>query len=249
VPAVLKIAAACGAVQTLQLDACYGIPSTEPAMRSNARDATAAVLSQLPPSVQSLHYIGDLMNGSEGPDETRHLDAGFRRKDMLCTAFHKISTRLKFLPIDGEVVFPELFSPLDEGPQGLLQAHWPYLETLHVERIDESSVPSALARYADDSASDEVLLDRYMDDLYTQAGIAAQKMPRSKDLVVKFMYSHELSFGYDKGKWDLIILERSCDTYVPSARVLEAWKVPGGQLKLCPELHSLVATYTSWPLL
>jgi hypothetical protein len=247
VPAILKIAAACGALQTLQLAGEYGIPSTEPAMREHARDATAAALSHLPPSVQSLHYTGDLMNEFDGPDETRSPDMALRKQDLLCTAFHKISTQLRSLHIDGEVVFPELFCPLDEGPQGLLQTHWPYLQTLHLQNIDESFAFSALARYADGSASDEILLDRYMDDLYTTAGYAAQKMPRLKDLVVRFMYSHELSFGYDKGECDLMILKRSCDTYVPSARVLEAWKVPGEQLEFCPKLHSLVARYTSWP--
>jgi hypothetical protein len=124
VPAVLKIAFACGALQTLELDACYGIPSTEPAMRNKARHATAAALSHLPPSVQSLRYTGDLMNESQGPDETRYPDMAFRKQDMLCAAFHKISMQLKSLHIDGEVIFPELFCPLDEGPQGLLQTHW-----------------------------------------------------------------------------------------------------------------------------
>jgi hypothetical protein len=166
VPAVLKIAAACGALQNLQLDACYETPSTEPAMRRNARDTTATSLSQLPPSVQSLHYTGDLMKEAEGPDETKLPDLRFCKQDMLCTALHRISTQLTSLHIDGEVVFPEIFCPSD-GPQGLLQTHWPYLETLHVENIDESSAFSALARYADGSASDEVLLDRYMDDPVT----------------------------------------------------------------------------------
>jgi hypothetical protein len=247
VPAVLKVAAACGALKTLELNAAYEFPSTEPLLRRNARDTTAAALSHIPPSVQSVHYTGDLMREAEGPDETRSPDMAFRKQDMLCTALHKISRQLKSLHIDGEVVFPELFCPFDEGPQGLLQTHWPYLETLHVENIDESSAFSALARYADGSALDETLLDRYVDDLYATAGYAAQKMPRLKDLVVRFMYGHELSFGYEQGDWSLEILKRSCDTYVPSARVLEAWKVPGRQLEICPGSHSLVATYTSWP--
>jgi hypothetical protein len=247
VPAVLKIAAACGALQNLELDACYGTPYTEPAMRRDARDTTAASLSQLPPSVQSLHYTGDLMKEAEGPDGTRHPDVRFRKQYMLSVALHNISRQLRTLHIDGEVVFPELFCPFDEGPQGLLQTHWPYLETLHVENIDESSAFSALARYADGSALDETLLDRYVDDLYATAGYAAQKMPRLKDLVVRFMYGHELSVGYEQGDWSLEILKRSCDTYVPSARVLEAWKVPGRQLEVCPGSHSLVTIYSSWP--
>jgi hypothetical protein len=45
VPAVLKIAAACGALQTLELNAEYGIPCTEPVMRRNVRDASAVALS------------------------------------------------------------------------------------------------------------------------------------------------------------------------------------------------------------
>jgi hypothetical protein len=100
---------------------------------------------------------------------------------------------------------------------------------------------------ADGSASDEVLLERYMDDLYTKAGCAAQKMPRLNDLLVKFKHGHELSFGYSKGEWSLDIMKRRCDTYVPSSRILEAWKVPGGQLEYCPGLLTLEAIYTSWP--
>jgi hypothetical protein len=55
------------------------------------------------------------------------------------------------------------------------------------------------------------------------------------------MHSHELSLGYYKGRWSLNILKRECDTYV------EAWKVPGGQLEHCPDLHTLKAIHPSWP--
>ncbi|KAI4853297.1 hypothetical protein E4T44_00923 [Aureobasidium sp. EXF-8845] len=244
VPVVLKIAASCGALQTLKLDAQYGTPSSEPTMQRNNRDATAAALSHLPPRLQSVSYIGDCLDEFEGPDHTRLV--AFSKQDMLCTALHEISKWLRSLHIDNEVVFPELFCPPD-GSQGLLQSHWPYLEILRLEHIDESSTPSALDGYADGTASDETLLERYMEDLYTNAGHAAQRMPRLNDLLVRFKHGHELSFGYYKGEWSLDLMKRRCDTYMPSSRLLEAWKVPGGQLEYYPGSCTLGAIYTSWP--
>jgi hypothetical protein len=220
VPAVLKIAAACGALQTLKLDAGYGTPSTEPMMRRSVRDAAAIALAHFPSSLQSVRYIGDSYNESGGESYTRLPSMAFRKQDMLSLALHKISTKLMTLCIDHEAVFPEFFCP--NGLQSLLQTHWPYLETLQLTNIDESSAFSGLARYADGTASDETLLDRYMDDLYTKAGYAAQRMPQLRDLVVRFMHSSELCFGYYRGKWSLGIMKRGCDTYVPSSRVVEA---------------------------
>jgi hypothetical protein len=175
---VLKIAAACGALQTLELNAEYGIPSTEPVMRRNVRDAAEIPLSHLPPSLQSAQYIGDSYNESGGPGYPRLLCVAFRKQDMFSLALHKISTRLTTLCIDYEAVFPGFFCP--NGLQGLLHIYWPNLETLRLENIDDSSAFSGLARYADGTASDETLLERYMDDFYTRAGYAAQRMPRLK---------------------------------------------------------------------
>jgi hypothetical protein len=61
------------------------------------------------------------------------------------------------------------------------------------------------------------------------------------------MHSSELCFGYYRGKWSLGIMKRECDTYVPSSRVVEAWKVLEGQLEYRPRSYTLGATYTSWP--
>jgi hypothetical protein len=155
----------------------------------------------------------------------------------------QISMQLKHLHIDDEAVFPELFCP--DG--GLLQTHWPYLETLHLDRIDDCSDFSAIARYADGSASDGTLLERYIDDIYTKAGYAAQRMPRLHDLLIKFIDGQGISFGYANGNWGLAILMCGGDSYVPSSRVLEAWGVPGGQLEFCPLSSSLEAIYASWP--
>jgi hypothetical protein len=89
VPAVLRIAAACGTLQTLTLNARYEIPSTEPAMRRNTRDTIAAALFHLPSSVQSIQYIGDSPHNFEGEDYTRLPSMSFRKQDMLCTALHR----------------------------------------------------------------------------------------------------------------------------------------------------------------
>jgi hypothetical protein len=189
-------------------------------MRRSVRDAAAIALAHFPSSLQSVRYIGDSYNESGGESYTRLPSMAFRKQDMLSLALHKISTKLMTLCIDHEAVFPEFFCP--NGLQSLLQTHWPYLETLQLTNIDESSAFSGLARYADGTASDETLLDRYMDDLYTKAGYAAQRMPQLRDLVVRFMHSSELCFGYYRGKWSLGIMKRGCDTYVPSSRVVEA---------------------------
>ncbi|KAI4735678.1 hypothetical protein E4T50_13810 [Aureobasidium sp. EXF-12298] len=213
VPAVLKIAAACGALQTLSLNARYGFPFTEPVMRRNARDAIAAALSHLPSSVHSIEYIGD-------------------------------APRAPSLHIDEEAVFTELFCP--EETQGYLQTYWPLLEKLYVMNIDDYSSYSAMIRYADGNASNDTLLERYIDDLYTTAGYAARKMPRMNDLLVQFC-GYGLSFGHYKGKWSLEIQTCRGDTYVPSSRFLEAWKVPGGQLEFGPRSHTQMAIYDCWP--
>jgi hypothetical protein len=167
----------------------------------------------------------------------------FRKQDMLCMALHKISMQLGHWHIDDEAVFPELFCP--DGP--LLQTCWPYLETLHWDNIDDCSNYSALGRYTDGSSPDKALLERYIDDMYTKAGYAAQRMPRLQDLLLKFIDGQGIPFGYENENWGLAILTCGGDSYVPSSRVLEAWRVPGGQLEFCPSSSSLEAIYTSWP--
>ena len=244
-PAILKIAAACGTLRTLRLDGAYQIPITEPAMRRQVRDATAAALYQLPPTVKSIEYIGDSPHTYDNPDD-RLPDAAFRRQDPLSIALHNICGQLKSLHINQETVFPELFCP--KGPEELMDIQWPYLETLHLERIDDNSPFSAITRYADGHTDDDVLVERYMDDMYTSIGYAARRMPRIRDLVVQWNDSREVSLGYHRGRWSVSFLVLRNATLVLSARVLNAWGIPEEDgLQADAASCTRYYNYTSWP--
>lgn len=68
-----------------------------------------------------------------------------------------------------------------------------HLETLKLERIDHLSPSSGVSRYANGSSAEEVLVERYVDDLYASLGYAAQGMPRLKNLNLEFgSIAHEL---------------------------------------------------------
>lgn len=160
---------------------CYSICGL--LLRLDNRNATAIGLSELPPGIQDIEFIGDAPLGYDNSD-VRLPDVNFRNQDPLCTALHRISRRFKSLRVEAETVFPELFYP--DELSALTDVHWPHLEILHLERIDEMSPASAITRYADGSTDDEELLQRYMDDLYTSFGHAARKMPHLKDAVLRF---------------------------------------------------------------
>ncbi|KAI4724866.1 hypothetical protein E4T49_07404 [Aureobasidium sp. EXF-10728] len=247
-PAALKIAMACTSLQNIRLDGRCGIPCIDSNVltRTQVRDATAAGLSQLPPSVQSIELLGDVPSEYDCSD-VRPASATFRIQDPLCIALHKISRQLKSLCIDNEVVFCELFRT--DETDNILDGHWPYLEILRLENIDDGSPVSAIARYADGSTDDDALFERYIDDLYTSFGYAAQKIPRLRDASLQFCNGQGLDFyRHDCGQWKLTFTVRNIDTYKPSSRVLKAWKVPGLALQPCasaPYYHE--AVYTSWP--
>lgn len=243
--AVLKIASACVTLQKIKIEGECGIPCADSVLWWDVRNVTAVGLSELPPSIQDVEWIGDAPLEYDNPD-VRLADVNYRNQDPLCTALHKISRRLKSLRIEAEAVFSELFC-LDE-PRGLTNVHWPHLETLHLERIDEMSPASAITRYADGSTDDQELLQRYMDDLYASFGHAAQKMPHLKDAVLQFGDGQGLEFYFGDGQWILFFVIRQCDTYEPSSRVLQAWKVPQESLKPCTGApYYREARYSAWP--
>jgi hypothetical protein len=138
-------------------------------------------------------------------------------------------------------VFPELL-----WPEGIIAAHWPHLETLRLDRIDDVSPSGGISRYADGSDSDEILTERYIDDLYTSLGHAAQRMPNLKRANIGLaVLGHELKVLFRDNQW---ILRVPVDKhYKPSRRFLLAWKVPGENLQPCKGRGWQQATYTSWP--
>ena len=155
VPAVLKMASACGALQKFKLDFAGHNHGNEPIRTREYRNAIADGLSSLPASVRSLEFCGNPPGSYEIPD-SRFPDEGFRRQDRLCKSLCKTSTQLQHLQIECLEVFPELFCPTT--PDRSIEAHWPYLETIVLQSIEDQCPLSAITRYADGHATDEALL-------------------------------------------------------------------------------------------
>jgi hypothetical protein len=123
-----------------------------------------------------------------------------------------------------------------------VEAYWPYLETLHLKnQVCEYGPFDGVHPCACNP-----LIERYLNDLYTSLGRAAQKMPRLKSVVLTFRsLDHELELSIKNEHWNLTLCVM--DNYQPSAEFLKAWKVPGGSLQPCINKYWQQATYPSWP--
>jgi hypothetical protein len=161
--------------------------------------------------------------------------------------------QLKTLHIKSEAIFPELFSL--QATEGLADINWPRLEVLHLAEIDcDSRLFGVLERYADGYSTDEALSDRYIEDVYTSLGYAAEKMPKLKHVFVEIGES-TLSLDFHDGRWILSIMVHEHTTYKPSLNVFEAWKVNSEKLQFrtginahgCDNARFWEATFTSWP--
>lgn len=262
VPTVIEIAAACGSLQTLNLNGEYGTSYASHILRMQIRDKIAIALSQLPSSIKYLQFIGDwpyCCFGGDGPQE----DAAFHEVDTLSTAFRELSTRLTSLHTSDEAIFSELFCV--DGTPGLLgDLRWPYLESLHLDCAWEFLPWGSMQRYA--GYDYESLDTQYFEDLVEGLGFAAQRMPRLKDVVVDshFFREHQsqgltLCFREEDGRWKLSLSVYESTVYEPSLRVLEAWKVTSNDLQVRTGIVSegidgqgierkyWEATYPSWP--
>jgi hypothetical protein len=237
-PAVLKIASACGTLRNINLDNHYNNPSTEPEMGLRYQIATAHGLDQLPSSIRNLKFRWISPSEFEIPD-TRSCST-MPKRDAMCVALHKVSMQLEHLCIEDTTVFPELFG------EGSIAAYWPHLETLRLDRIDILSPLGGISRYADGSTSDEILTEHYIDDLYTSLGYAAQSMPNLKRARLRLtLIGQDLEVLFRDNQW--IMRVRVYKHYKPSPQFLEAWKVPGGELQPCSGRGWQQAIYTSWP--
>jgi hypothetical protein len=257
-PAVLRIASACGALQRIKLDGTlqraddnYGVPYTTPGMWTRERDAIAAALVQLPSTIRHIEFLGDLIYADYL--STRVTNPSFHRQDPLSIALRDISMQLKTLHIESEAIFPELFSL--KVSEGLADIDWPRLEVLHLAEIHcDSRLFGVLERYADGYSTDEALGDRYIEDMYTSLGYVAQKMPKLKHVFVKIEES-TLSLDLRDGRWILSIMVHEYTTYKPSLSVFEAWKVDSENLQFRTGINAdgydnarfWETTFTSWP--
>jgi hypothetical protein len=74
-------------------------------------------------------------------------------------------------------------------------------------------------RYADGSSSEETLTERYIDDLYTSLGHAAQRMPKLKLISLELtIIGQELELLFRNNQWTLYFCVDK--HYKPSPRFL-----------------------------
>ncbi|KAI5253414.1 hypothetical protein E4T42_02948 [Aureobasidium subglaciale] len=241
-PAVLTIASVCGAIVKILLHCEDRIPLEERIMRREHRDATIEGLLRLPSSIRDLELCWYSQNEFD-IDKPRTM-IGPVRTDALCVALHKVSLQLQYMSIGELEVFPELFCP--DGPKSSAQGNWPYLEQLQIWGIFDNSPQGAISRYADGVSPDKILVRRYLDDLFTSVGHAAQRMPRIQHLEIEFPSIHDqLRVKYLNGRWKLSIW--AADQWEPSPRLLEAWKIPPCGLLPDKGLGWWKFVYSSWP--
>jgi hypothetical protein len=127
-------------------------------MRDIRRTAAAEGFSQLPRTIEDMTLCWSSHSGYEIADLRQP-----KGSDL-----HKFSMQLQHLRIESLAVYPELFCP--DGPRLPFEAHWPYLETLHLEnQVCGYGLFDGVDPYASD-----LLRERYLNDLYTSLGGAAQ---------------------------------------------------------------------------
>jgi hypothetical protein len=229
-PARLSIASACSVLEDIRLDRGVDTPDTEPNMYDIRRTAAAEGFSQLPRTIKDM----TLCWSSPWWYEV----AAFRQSKG--STLHKFSMQLRHLRLESLEVYPELFCP--DGLRSPIEAHWPYLETLHLK----NQYPEHGPFDGVDHWAKAPLIELYLNGLYMSLGRAAQRMPRLKSVVLNFAYmDHKLELSIKNGSWNLAFCVTA--NYQPSSEVLKAWKVPGGSLQPCLEKNWQEATYSSWP--
>lgn len=188
-PACLKIASACGALESIRLDGGDDIPLTEPDMRSTRRVTTARGFSQLPKTIRDMSLCWSSPSSFEIPDVREPNESA--EQDVLCTALHKFSMQLRHLHIESLEIFPEFFCP--NGSRALSEVNWPHLETIRLDQVSAITPFGGVARYADGVTPETALIEQYNNDLYASLGRAAQKMPCLKSVILTLASTvHEL---------------------------------------------------------
>ncbi|KAI4854285.1 hypothetical protein E4T44_00280 [Aureobasidium sp. EXF-8845] len=215
-PARLSIASACSGLKKIRLDRGDEVPSTEPSMCATRRTAAAEGYSQLPRTIKDMTLCGYL------------------EPELEMDTLQTISTQLQHLRLESLAIYQELICP-----DGI---YWPYLETLHLKNQSCDAGPFGGV----ENAAKSLLIERWLNDLYTSLGHAAQKMPCLKSVILTFAYlDHELELSIKNKRWYLTVCVM--DNYQPSPEVLEAWKVPGGSLQPCINQYWQEAIYPYWP--
>ncbi|KAG9666162.1 hypothetical protein KCU99_g9474, partial [Aureobasidium melanogenum] len=233
-PARLSIASACSALKVIRLKHGDDVPSTEPNMRATRRTATAKGFSELPRTIKDMTLCSSSPLQSEIADFRQPNESA--EQDSLCTVLQKFTMQLQHLRMNSLQDSLELFCPY--GLALPLEAHWPYLETLHLKVCGRSF--GYRIRYAKGQS-----IEQCLDDLYTSLGHAAQKMPRLKSLVLTFDSHNEFELSVKNERWNLMLCVM--DNYQPSPGFLKAWKAPGGSLQPCINRHWREATFSFWP--
>ncbi|CAC9895082.1 unnamed protein product [Aureobasidium pullulans] len=223
-PARLSIASACSALENIRLDLVDEIPSSEPNMRSTWRTAAAQGFSQLPRTIKDMTLYRN--------------DSG--RLDESAKQLQMFSMQLRHLRIESSEIFRELFCP--DGLGLPIEAHWPYLETLHLK--DQYYVTPPF--HGELQPAYDLIRERYLNNLYTNLGHAAQKMPCLKSVILTFRnLDHELELSIRNKRYNLTLCVMN--NHQPSFDFLEAWKVPGRSLQPCINKFWRETTYPSWP--
>ncbi|KAH0284506.1 hypothetical protein M436DRAFT_81394 [Aureobasidium namibiae CBS 147.97] len=241
-PACLRIASACGALKEIYFDGGDGEPLAGPNMRLARRTAAAKEMSRLPRTVKDVYLFWNSPSKVGIADVRRPNESA--SQDLFCATLHKFSMQLQHLRTSEMEIFPELFCPV--GLELPIEAHWPYLETLHLDRVCAYGPFSDVARHADGTPKEDPLAERYVNDLYTSLGHAVQKMPRLKSMKLSFgSLAHGLDLWFKNEQWNLTLCVFSKSQ--PSPEFTKAWKVPGGSLQPYTFLNTQKATYSSWP--
>ncbi|THZ97997.1 hypothetical protein D6C82_06054 [Aureobasidium pullulans] len=223
-PARLSIASACSALENIRLDLVDEIPSSEPNLRSTWRTGAGQEFSQLPRTIKDM----TLYRNNSG-----RLDESAKQLQMF-------SMQLRHLRIESLEIFRGLFCP--DGLGLPIEAHWPYLETLHLK--DQYYVTPPF--HGELQPAYDLIRERYLNNLYTNLGHAAQKMPCLKSVILTFRnLDHELELSIKNKRYNLTLCVM--DNHQPSFDFLEAWKVPGGSLQPCINKFWRETTYPSWP--
>jgi hypothetical protein len=245
--AALKIASACGgaALLRVQINGAYLIPRVDTALSAERRATTAKNLSRLPPSVRRLDILWRAYGSViEVPSAPSPLPAVHLQPDALSAALYNVSLQLKELHIDELDILPEFFCPTGIGlPPG---QNWAHLEILKFTNLPFYTPFGDVLWYDDGFSRNNIHVQSYFDEFYTNAGLAVQRMPKLKLLSIGF-HSLEQELRCRRSDEDGRDLNVHLGgSYRFSQEVLHAWKVHKAQIHRIYRT-GLMASWNTWP--
>lgn len=264
---ILSACADCHALVEAKLDGAYGTDG-QTSHRTEKRNDMATVLPLLPRSIRKLCVEWwDEVSPHVYAAPTQPLNRVTVPFDALSREFHMTLSQLRELHLTELEITSDLFRLHED--ERLLPDPWPHLEVLrltllpmatpngqpliydheHVKDNGQAASPTPWQEsertQVEDCDCSLSVVPGFFDDLYANAGRAAQRMPKLQRLCLSFQQEDNQQLELTTEGHGRVLQFVSIYGYSPSREVLHAWRVPGGKVTLRSKV--LEAKYECWP--